>query len=383
MDSFNQKEFSAPPDLGDFKFGREFVFFNPFDDRLLEYVNRKKAELVQRERDSRGRQEVIKGRAFTEEAKDLIGSILTPPDSSAEKMNFSSENIGRLIDIFVDKYSGIKVSPYLTYLNEAYFDNITEKELIQILRYFTHSVRIYSRAFSVMKYDRLLGAYKTMTYANLNQQDKENLYLQKRDPLFRVRKDRVTFIRVTDELKADIFFSKRFSKTTLDKMHSLLIIPMHRLHVLSYLIFFYFTPKGEKIYPNLDQPLILSRLAELAPALKSFIHENIDVTPDRIYKELRKDLQAASNMGTQSIMIMKIHPEIPITEAQFKTIKNNLNAELGYNDKIILVHAGLLYVMIEKSDPQFILSLLRKTIPNFRLETRNFPDFGYNYYSYF
>lgn len=233
-----------------------------------------------------------------------------------------------------------------------------------------------------MKYDRFLGAYKVMTAANLSEEDKNNFYLLRRDSLFHLRKDRITFLVVTEEMKKNRYFSKRFSPNKLKHLRSMLIIPMHRLHVLSYLVFFYHTSKGEELYPHLDQQLIQARLTELSPSLKSFIHEETEVQINQVFKELRKDLQTVSNMGDKKVLILKIFPKDPITNKQYLKMKKNLETELGYNDRFILIHARLIYVIIEKSDPQYVLSLLRKTVPDFKLETRNFPDFGYNYYSY-
>lgn len=379
MKNLNDDSSAKTDPYSDIKFGREFIFFNPFDEKLLEYTEKKKKEINEKEKEQNFYHQNLKNKTFSSETKKLIGS-LTSDSKNSEINNQDDEHVISRINHFQTKYENIKVSPFLTFLNEAYFDTINEKELISILRYFTHSTRIYSRTFAVMKYDRLLGAYKTMATANLSKEDKDNFYLLKRDSLFHLRKDRITFLNIKEDLKNNQYFSKRFSHDTLNRLKSMLIIPMHRLHVLSYLIFFYFTSKGKKIYPDLDQKLIQARLGELSPALKSFVHEQSEVQVD--YKELRKELQTVSNMGDRNIIILKIVPKDHLTHAQFDRIKKSLETELGYNDRFIWIHSKLIYVMIEKSDPQYIVSLFRRVVHDFRLETRHFPDFGYNYYSY-
>src|SRR6185295_5507346 len=103
------------------------------------------------------KEQQLRERAFSDELKNLMAAMASPPDTAAEVV--VPDSLIDRIDAFQERYRFPAIDQYIYYLNELYFDEVSEAELAEAMRVAGDAVQ--SRDFAVLLYDPGHAVFKT------------------------------------------------------------------------------------------------------------------------------------------------------------------------------------------------------------------------------
>lgn len=309
--------------------------------------------------------EKLRQKAFTPEVMQLFEEI---------KSVSLEPQISKTIESICQKK--IEIDSWLVFLNEIYFDEITQQELNRLLIFLAKNLKADALAF--LSYNPYLGCYQTTSSHGLDSETKTKLYLLSNDSVFVVDKSKNVAKKISYLHKKNPFFKKRFSENILKKLNAYLAIPLYPYQVRAYLLAFYFEENSQLPQTELNS-VFHKNLKEVVPALKYFLADTLKANHSDQVSEFLKEMRLLTGYGQRKAIVLHIffpkpnYYDLPTTFEKLKEI-------LAENERCLM---STPYHLIFLLSPEKDISTITNLFPESEIRVFHFPERGVNYLAYF
>lgn len=319
---------------------RQFRFMNPAV--VLDPALARKPQLNTEE-------EKLRARAFTSELKSLMASMDEPVAQSAARAASAppvadTALLGR-ISQFEEKYRYPGIDQYLYFLNELYFDEVTESEMTEAMRVAGDTVQ--SREFAILLYDNRRAVYKTGFSYGVPAEITQTLYLLPKDSVIPNDFAEYGYVEISATLKKNPFFRKRFPAGFCDQLKGIHIFNLTETYLRARILFFDISRGGALANPESIQT-IRGYLRQIAPAVSMFFLEagesggNARDLADWAIQELKECVSLAGENEPPMISQYVFESSLPLDT--LLTLTRETTERLHEGEKILLLSPSHLVV---------------------------------------
>ncbi|MBS0618687.1 MAG: hypothetical protein JSR44_10900 [Spirochaetes bacterium] len=305
---------------------RDFRFMNP----SRKSVTQKKAPVLA------ANEQKLRERAFSDELKNLMEQMQEPV-SEPRVSEPPRENIDGSIADFERRVQHLAIDPYISYLNELYFDDVTDDEVAQALHVVGDVVQ--SREFAVMLYDARLAAFRTGFAFGAPKDLEKTFYLLPKDSIIQNNFADYGYVEFDDIKRQNRFFQKRFPATFSDGVKGVHIFALNEAYLRARIVFFD-RSRGGEISDRAAIIKVRNYLSQLAPALHMYFseHEKVRGNPidlaDWAVQELKHSVTHAEN---DPPIISQYFFEDALPIGQQLNVTKELTQLLRSEDKVLLL----------------------------------------------
>lgn len=314
---------------------RQFRFMNPALIREPRPVEAKKL----------GRDEQrLRERAFSDELKQLMAAM-SAPAGAVENVAAPAGDIDRLIDDFQERYRYPAIDQYIYYLNELYFDEVTQSELAEAMRVAGDAVQ--SRDFAVLLYDTGHAVYKTGFSFGVPEELAKFFYLLPKDSVLPNDTGDYSYIEINPNLRKNPYFRKRFPAGFTDALKGLHIFTLTESFIKARVVFFDSSRGGALSDPDRIST-VKSYLKQIAPAIQMFYIETDETTgnprdlAEWAVQELKESIALTDEMAPT---ISQFVFERSLSLDTLLTLMRDISEKLIDGEKILLLSPSHLVVV--------------------------------------
>lgn len=219
-------------------------------------------------------EEKLRARAFTSELKSLMASMGEPvaevvSRSTGAPRPKDATLIAR-ISKFEEEFRFPEIDQYLYFLNELYFDDVTEAELAEAMRVAGDTIQ--SREFAILLYDSRRAVFKTGFSYGVPPEIAQSFYLLPKDSVIPNDFADYGYIEVSATLKKNPYFRKRFPTGFTDQLKGIHIFNLAETYLRARIVFFDMSRGGALADQDSIQS-IRGYLRQIAPAINMFFLE--------------------------------------------------------------------------------------------------------------
>lgn len=314
---------------------RQFRFMNP--------ARRVTASLEGRALDEK--EQKLRERAFGDELHDLMDKMERPVTPLPKDSDNAS--ILEKISAFEEKFRFPNVDQYLYYLNELYFDQVTDEELSEALRVAGDTLQAHD--FAILPYDASIAAFRCAFVRGAAEELKHTLYLLPQDSVFPNDVEKYDYVAFDGALKSNLFFTKRFPAGFLDSIKGVHIFVLKESFLRGRILFFDKT-RGGKIADVQSIDNVYTYIRQVAPAMHNYFTENqtddlvepIDLT-EWLQREVRESL--ALSETESALWISQFVFEESLSGTRAESLVSQISTLLKRGEKVMLVSASRLVVV--------------------------------------
>lgn len=233
---------------------REFRFMNP---SLA-------PRHVARQAKQGGAEQRLRERAFSDELKNLMAEISAPATGPKPA---PAKEILSVIEDFENRYRFPAIDQYIYFLNELYFDEVSEAELAQAMRVAGDAVQ--SREFAILFYEPGQAVFRTGFLFGVPEELKQTFYLLPKDSVLANDFPEYGYIEATPALKKNSYFKKRFPADFADRLRGLHIFNVTENFLRARVVFFD-TARGGALADAGTIATVRDYLKQVAPAISMY-----------------------------------------------------------------------------------------------------------------
>ncbi|MBL8032814.1 MAG: hypothetical protein JNJ69_03870 [Leptospiraceae bacterium] len=256
-----EKQEQAPIVIDMMPENRQFRFMNP---SLTLRPQQRVAQLSEQDHK-------LRHRAFSDELKGLMAAVTAPPAS--ERPSAAPTGLLTEISAFEDSHRYPAIDQYLYYLNELYFDEVTEAELAEAMRVAGDAVQ--SGVFAILLYDSSQAVFRTGFTHGTPALLHESLFLLPRDSVLPNEYTDYGYITITPVLRKNPYFLKRFPAGFTDDLKGFHIFNIHESYLKARIVFFD-SDRGAEVTDTETLRRVKSYLRQIAPAIHMFFLETAE-----------------------------------------------------------------------------------------------------------
>jgi len=350
---------------------REFRFMNP----ARKNVSPQKAPVLA------ANEQKLRERAFSDELKNLMEQMQEPVKERTVGEP-QRENLDISIDDFERRIQQIAIDPYISYLNELYFDDVTDDEVTQALHVVGDVVQ--SREFAVMLYDARLAAFRTGFAFGAPKDFEKTFYLLPKDSIIQNDFADYGYVEFDDMKRQNRFFQKRFPATFSDGVKGVHIFSLNEAYLRARIVFFD-RSRGGEISDRGAIIKVRNYLSQLAPALHMYFseHEKVRGNPidlaDWAVQELKHSVTHAEN---DPPIISQYVFEAALPISQQLDVTKEITQLLRNEDKILLLSPSHFVVAHAAGVGKSIEDILRQQGIKFIVKENEFGKATRNLYTF-
>lgn len=345
------------------KVKNEFILLNPFhfDKKQIDAATAGRPPEADR----------LKEKTFTHELQGLISDVSQSEDIS---------HILTAADELEEKYQKMNIDPYTIYLNEVYFDEVTENEVIHLLSLVRNNLD--GNSIAICRFDSYLGCYKTEFTENTPENFKNLFYFLKQDSYMFFDKYDVSVIATSETKKKNPFFKKRIPEQMLEGLKTIIALPLHQWHLDAFVVVFYDHINEKALIPDQVQEKVQKYLHEMAPALKFFFLDSSYHGPANQSIEILKELKEITNLAHKPADVIHLRFKKPASLKDFYLGRTSLKNLLSSQERFIFNTPMHFIILLTKTPIDKVLTTISRNLPEFQVERQHFPDDSHNYYMY-
>lgn len=331
---------------------RQFRFMNP----SLPITPQVKIDTLLSEDDKR-----LRTRAFSNELKGLMealaattGEMPLPPADSGSL----NDPLLREIEAFEATYAYPKIDQYLFYLNELYFDEVTERELTQAIHVAGETVQ--SREFAVLLYDSHHAVYRTGILGGIENDITTTLYLLPIDSVIPTDFGSYGYLEIKAALKQNPYFKKRFRSTFTETLKGMHIFNLAETYLRAKVIFFD-RHRGGGLTDTESVQAIHSYLRQIAPGLHMFFQGaavNTSSPRDLAEWAVKELKECVSLAGNRQLLISQFVFESALPLDSLLTLTRSATHKLADGEKILLLSPSHLVIAHSAENREAIESIV-------------------------
>jgi hypothetical protein len=350
---------------------RQFRFMNPSLARTPRPLEAQKlGEREQRMRD----------RAFSDELKNLMAAMTGPP--AAEETVPASPDISAAIDRFEEQYRYPAVDQYIYYLNELYFDEVTETELGEAMRVAGDALQ--ARDFAILLYDPGHAVFRTGFAMGVPAELQKLFYLLPKDSVIPNDVTDYGYVEITAMLRKNSYFKKRFPAGFTDRLKGLHIFTLAESYIKARVVFFD-DSRGGAVADTEIITTVKSYLRQIAPAIQMFFQEGEEETTnprdlaDWAVRELKESVAIAE--GVFPIISQYVF-ESSLPLDQLLSMMRDISDKLIEGEKILLLSPSHLVVVHNEAAGKTIEEIIGKHGLKFIIKESEFGKSTRNLYTF-
>jgi len=275
-----------------------FIFLDPLDDRWMETITEKE-EIF-----DLSRMDQLREKAFSAELLDLIDLVSKGEKKeqiSTDSDKFESRDFSETE--FYDK-------SYANLLTSLYRNEINITDVINVMDYLTNLVQ--ADALLLLKSDYLTSGYVPVVTNRGKEAYRNNFYMVYNDSILPFNQEREVDLVITDSLRGDSFFTKRFPAGLSENIELIKIVPIHPYDVDAYLVALYLKNSSERKktleaklqeYQNIN---ISYYLESYAPVVNSYIISDNSHAAVDYYKKIYYEFKNAIVRGNGSMSVLHL-----------------------------------------------------------------------------
>ncbi|MBV6492495.1 MAG: hypothetical protein LDLANPLL_00489 [Turneriella sp.] len=313
----------------------------------------------------------IREKALSDELKTLMASV-TSPVEGAEASQVVPHDLLKALTDFEEKHRYPTIDQYLYYLNELYFDDVTQEELAEALRVAGETVQ--SSAFAVMLYEPANAVYKTGFSQGVPKNFKDYFYLLPKDTVLEFSNEEYAYVEFSQKLQKSSFFTKRFPAGFVQKYKGMHLFSLTENFLKARLVFFD-ESRGGGIESVEIVRNVKDYLKQIAPAIKMYFIE-VDAKKANAYRleenavrELKEALAAADFV---SPLISQYVFERALSLPEIETLVDEIAIRLSVREKVILMSPSHLIVLQEEASTNTVEEVIRSRNVEFLIKESKF-----------
>lgn len=314
---------------------RQFRFMNP--------ARRVTASLRETTLDEK--EQKLRERAFGDELHHLMDKLDSPVMPLPEHTDNAS--ILEKISAFEKKFRFPNVDQYLYYLNELYFDEVTDEELSEALRVAGDTLQAHN--FAILPFDASIAAFHCAFLRGAAEELKHTLYILPHDSVFPTGATNYDYLEINDTLRNNIFFAKRFPSGFLETLKGIHTIALSEPFFRARILFFDKT-RGGKVNDATAIDSVYTYLRQVTPAMHNYFTENqpdefvepVDLT-EWLQREVRESL--ALSETERALWVSQFVFEESLSGMRAESLVAQISTLLKRGEKVILVNPSRLVVV--------------------------------------
>lgn len=313
-------------------------------------------------------------KAFTPEVKNLINEIKQA--GPEEKTPVETDRISRLEKMSED----LLIPKWTSFLNELYFDDITDNEMGYILKIIAEEHGATGGA--LLNYHAEIGCFSCISITPEYRGSSGNLFLLQNDPYFKIE-DSASFSHtlLDENRKSDPFISKRFNSRDLQKLHGTFLFSLADYKINGFLFLFFEQPGPFQEMPSRFR-VLQRQLRDISPAIQNYVLEKEQVDLLNQTVQLVKEIKMLTHLARRSATILHLHLNNSINDYTFEQLYRKCMPYLYEGERIVFNSPTHLVFMLEKTETDRIMNSVYSILPGATAQKFIFPDLGKNYYSY-
>jgi hypothetical protein len=304
----------------------------------------------------------LRERAFSSELMGLMDAMGKPIAGKAiAQDDVSNAAILLAIDDFQDGYRFPEINQYLFYLNELYFDDVTDVELAQSMRVAGNAVQ--SGDFAIMLYDSSHAVFKTGFIHGIPPEIKDTFYLLPKDSILPNDFPDYGYVEIKAQLRKNPYFKKRFPTGFADALLGLHIFTIKENYLRARIVFFDRTRGGGLVDPDIIHT-VRSYLKQLAPAMHMYFKEaDSPTTNSRDLAEwaVQELKECVSLHEADAPFISQYVFETALPLSSVLQITREVTQKLGEGEKIIFLSPSHLVVVHAQTATRAIEEILSRS----------------------
>ncbi len=328
------------------------------------------------------REQKMRERAFSNELKSLMAAMEQPPAGSAGSVA-ADEDLAESITQFERRYHFPEIDQYLFYLNELYFDEVTDEELAQAMRVAGDAVQ--SHEFAILLYDAAAAAFRCGFVQGVPPELLRTLYLLPKDSIIPNDFPDYGYVETPANLRKNSFFAKRFPPGFSDSLKGIHIFPLSESFLRARILFFD-TARGGALNDPEMVSTVRAYLRQVAPALQMFFSETAEPVgnprdlAEWAVRELRECVVLATSM--QPLMVSQYVFETSLTAEQQLILVRQMTRILADGEKILVLSPSRILVAHGAGSGRAIESLIAAQGKKFIIKESEFGKTSRNLYTF-
>jgi hypothetical protein len=351
---------------------RQFRFMNPALTKSPRPIEAKK--LGERE-------QKLRERAFSDELKTLMAAMASPAGPAAE-IPAARADLTKLIDDFQESYRYPDIDQYIYYLNELYFDEVSQTELAEAMRVAGDAVQ--SRDFAVMLYDPGHAVFKTGLVFGAPDELSKVFYLLPKDSVLPNDLADYSYIEITQNLRKNPYFKKRFPAGFSETLKGIHIFTLAESFIKARVVFFD-SARGGALTDTDVITTVKSYLRQIAPAIQMFFIESDEETgnprdlADWAVRELKESIALT---GEVAPFVSQFVFETSLPLDQILTLMREISEKLIEGEKILLLSPSHLVVVHAEQSGKAIEDIVGRLGMKFIIKESEFGKTTRNLYTF-
>jgi hypothetical protein len=355
------------------------------EERQFRFMNPARLVTASRGAEQLGaREQKLRERAFSDELRSLMATMREQPKEGAALAPAIGEQLAESIHRFESRYHYPEIDQYLYYLNELYFDEVTNEELAQAMRVAGDAVQ--SHEFAIMLYDASVAAFRCGFVHGVPAELMRTLYLLPKDSIIPNDFADYGYIETTPNLRKNHFFAKRFPGGFSDNLKGIHIFPLAE-SFLRVRILFFDSARGGPISDSKTISHVHAYLRQVAPAIHMFFSEAADRAAGNV-----QDVVAWTVRELRECLILAA-PEHPLLISHY-VFENSLGAEalqklvhditraLSPGGKVLVLSQSHLLVAHDTASSEAIEALVAAQGKKFIIKESEFGKTSRNLYTF-
>jgi len=287
----------------------------------------------------------LRTRAFSSELKGLMDA-LAPSAVEKEGAHSKPDVSSLLADLtaFETTHSHPQIDQYLFYLNELYFDEVTERELTQAIHVAGETVQ--SREFAVLLYDNQHAVFRTGLSGGIAHDLKPTFFLLPRDTIIPTDFGDYGYVETRPGLKQNAYFKKRFPSDFTESLKGIHIFNITETYLRAKIVFFD-RERGGGLSDVESINAIRSYLRQVAPGIHMFFQEASDTAanPRDLAEWAVKELkECVSLAGDKELLISQYVFESALPLDTLLSLTRRATHPLADGEKILLLSPSHLVI---------------------------------------
>lgn len=326
------------------------------------------------------KEQKLREQAFSDELKNLMTALEAKPELESATGN---EKLLQSISLFQKQHRFPEIDQYLYYLNELYFDEVTDEELSQAMQVVCDKVQ--SHNFAIMLYDSAVAAFRCRFVQGVPKELMQILYLLPKDSIIQNDFADYGYVETGNALKKNPFFIKRFPPHFSDNLKGIHIFSLNENYLRARILFFD-TARGAAL-SDLDVVTKAKQyLRQVAPALQMYfsVSDEAKIDPRDLAESAVRELRECTALGYsgEPVLISQYVFEDALAIDQELNLVHDVAKTLKAGEKVLLLSPSRIIVAHSPVSSSAIESLLAAQGKKFIIKESEFGKNNRNLYTF-
>lgn len=327
------------------------------------------------------KEQKLRERAFSDELKNLMTTLAAEPQSSPAAN--SSEQLLHSIGAFQQRYHFPAIDQYLYYLNELYFDEVTEEEIKQAMQVVCDEVQ--SHDFAILLYDPAVAAFRCRYVQGIPAELMQTLYLLPKDSIIPNDFLDYGYVETGNVLKKNPFFAKRFPARFSDALRGIHIFSLNENYLRARILFFD-TARGAALADSELTAKAKAYLRQVAPALQMYfaVSDDAQIDPHDLAESTVRELRECTALRPSGDPLLISHYvfEHALAIDQELSLVRDVAKLLKAGEKVLLLSPSRIVVAHSPASSSAIEALVAAQGKKFIIKESEFGKTNRNLYTF-